>query len=152
MHRHAHILCQQQSLFFQKFCLVSDQPGLGPAGWVLTALQGGVEMSQGPCSEGHGPRPLSSGPYTKKGPGFSSWGLPLFAQWLASGLLLRVLLGANDTWVQAHLRGTRTGATPLTFKQLPPRSRRLPCRKRERGIREFSWVIMNTGTNLCVQQ
>lgn len=65
----------------------------------------------------------------------------------ASGIFSLVQLGA-DSWpltlesflektlqgIQAHLRGPRRGATPLTFKQLPPRSRRLPCR-RERGIR-----------------
>lgn len=41
---------------------------------------------------------------------------------------------------QVHLRGPRRGATPLTFKQLPPRSRRLPCR-RERGVRRVSQEV-----------
>lgn len=77
------------ALCFRKFCLVSDQPGLGLAGWVLTALQGWVEMSQGACPEGHGPRPLSSGPYTKEGCIWPRGSSPLFNQWLASGLLLQ---------------------------------------------------------------
>lgn len=124
-----HTSYHQQSLFFQKYCLASDQPGLGLAGWVLSALQGGVEMSQGACPEGHGPRPLSSGPHTKK-----AWARLLGSSFLStSGWPLAffsgVLLGANATGVLAHLRGTRSGATPLTFKQLPPRSRRPPCRR-----------------------
>lgn len=82
-------------------------------------------------------RPLSSGPSTKQ-----EWlGLLESSPCLARSWLLasfsRVLLGANTERTQAHRRGPRSGATPLAFKQLPPRSRRVPCR-RGRHVRRMS--------------
>lgn len=85
-------------------------------------------------------------PIQRSGLGF--WNLlpcPMRGWLLAS--FSGVLLEANTAGTQAHRRGPRRGATPLIFKQLPPRSRRLPCR-RERGIRNglgTNYVPSNRG-------
>lgn len=58
-------------MFFQKICLVSDQPGLGPAGRVLTALQGGAEMSRGPALRDVGPGHCPLVPTQRRDPGLA---------------------------------------------------------------------------------
>lgn len=120
---HTHTLCHQQSLFFQKFCLVSDQPELRRLNGSSQFSGIGWRCPEGPAQSvldpGHGPLV----PTQRRG-GLGSWGL---LPCTASGWLL-----ASFSRVQAHLRGPRRGATPLTFKQLPPRSRRPPCRGGER--------------------
>lgn len=140
-------------MFFQKICLVSDQPGLGPAGRVLTALQGGAEVSQGACSEGHGPRSLSSGPYTKKGPRFGSRGLLPFSP---SGWPLAFFSGSCLEQMKQGSRlisvALEVGLPPSPSSSCPPGHDGFPVGKEKRGIRGFNWVSLNTGTNLCAQQ
>lgn len=108
---------------FPKFCLVSDQPELRRLNGSSQFSRIGWRCPEGPAQSvldpGHGPLV----PTQRRG-GLGSWGL---LPCTTSGWLL-----ASFSRVQAHLRGPRRGATPLTFKQLPPRSRRPPCRGGER--------------------
>lgn len=109
----------------------------------------GWRCPRGPAQRVMGPSHCLLVPTQRKGR-IGSWGLlPCLTSCWPLASFSRVLLGANATGVQAHLLGTRRGATPLTFKQLPPRSRRPPCRKGERHIKRFNQL--NPGTNLCIQ-
>lgn len=51
------------------------------------------------------------------------------------GLRLPLPLSGGCCRTPAHLRDTRRGVTPRTFRQLPPRSLRLPCRERRESCR-----------------
>lgn len=74
---------------------------------------------------------------------------PIACGWRAAPSLPLRSLGLAVTgsaavllWVlvaPAHLRATRSGVTPLTFRQLPPRSLRPPCGER-RGELRGAWV------------
>lgn len=129
-------------MFFQKTCLVSDQPGLGRAGWVLTDLQGGAEMSQGACSEGHGPRSLFSGPSIKKGPRFGSWGLLPCSP---SGWPLAFFSGScleqmtQGSWLISV--ALEVGLPPSPSSSCPPGHDGFPVGREKRGIRGFNCLL-----------
>lgn len=111
----------------------------------------GERCPRGPVQRVMGPSHCPPVPTQSRGR-IGSWGLlPCSTSGWPLASFSRVLRGANATGVQAHLRGTRRGATPLAFKQLPPRSRRPLYRRGETSIRKPDQIAVNAGTNLRVQ-